>query len=472
MTPQELHALIALGEGQLIEFKPFGGGVSVTSLAETIVAFANAEGGTILIGVNDDRTIAGFSPTTDNIDRLLNAARDCCQPSVPVKLERGEVNGRTVVAIIVERSTSLHSHVDGRVILRVGSQDKRLLGDEIFKVASAKTQVSYENDAVPQASWDDLDDLIIAEYLRRREERLKERIQLDKIELLRALGLMAVHQDREVPNVAAVLLFGRRPEQFIIQSGLVVVRFAGTEPGSGPTGLPGYVRREDISGPLVQCIERGWQVVWQEMRKEARVTSLVREEIPEYPPFAIREAIVNAMAHRDWRVSGLRNQIRIFDDRIEVASAGGFPGHITAENIVHEQFSRNPKIVKVLYHWNYIEELGIGVDRMIRAMTEAGHPSPEFAANGHTVTVTLRSSLRRMTVAIPEAWKEKLNERQLQALQYIKERGSITNREYREFCNVGRTVATQELSEMLQQGVLIRKKSGRATVYMLAIQNG
>jgi ATP-dependent DNA helicase RecG len=468
MTPQELHALIALGEGQLIEFKPFGGGVSVTSLAETIVAFANAEGGTILIGVDDNGRITGFSPTTDNIDRLLNAARDCCQPPVPVNLERVEMNGRTVVAIIVERSTSLHSHVDGRVILRVGSQDKRLLGDEIFKVASAKTQVSYENDAVSQATWEDLDDLVIAEYLRRREERLKERIQLDKLELLRALGLTAVHQDREVPNVAAVLLFGRHPEQFIVQSGLVVVRFAGTVPGSGPTGLPGYVRREDISGPLVQCIERGWQVAWQEMRKEARVTSLVREEIPEYPPFAVREAIINAMAHRDWRVSGLRNQIRMFDDRIEVVSAGGFPGHITAENIVHEQFSRNPKIVKVLYHWNYIEELGIGIDRMIRAMTEAGHPPPEFISNSHTVTVALRSSTRRKIFEIPEAWKEKLNERQMQAVHYIKEHGSITNQEYRELCNISRALATRELSRMLRQGILTKQKSGRATIYTLS----
>jgi ATP-dependent DNA helicase RecG len=300
----------------------------------------------------------------------------------------------------------------------------------------------------------------------------KERIQLDKIELLRALGLTAVHQDREVPNVAAVLLFGRHPEQFIVQSGLVVVRFAGTEPGSGPTGLPGYARREDISGPLVQCIERGWQVVWQEMRKEARVTSLVREEIPEYPPFAVREAIINAMAHRDWRVSGLRNQVRMFDDRIEVASAGGFPGHITAENIVHEQFSRNPKIVKVLYHWNYIEELGIGVDRMIRAMTEAGHPPPEFTANGYTVTVTLRSSMRHMTVAIPEAWKEKLNERQMQAVHYIKGHGSITNRQYREICNVGHSVAARELAEMLQHGILTKLKSGRATIYALSNNEG
>jgi ATP-dependent DNA helicase RecG len=273
-----------------------------------------------------------------------------------------------------------------------------------------------------------------------------------------------------VPNVAAVLLFGRHPDRFIVQSGLVVVRFAGTEPGSGPTGLPGYVQREDISGPLVHCVERGWQAVWKEMRKEARITSLVREEIPEYPPFAVREAIINAMSHRDWRVSGLRNQVRMFDDRIEVVSAGNFPGHITVENIVHEQFSRNPKIVKVLYHWNYIEELGIGIDRMIRAMTEAGNPPPEFSSNGHSVTITLRSIMPRAPVAIPEAWKEKLNERQIQALHYLEARGSITNQEYRKLFKISRALATRELSGMLQQGVLMRQKRGKATVYTLSIK--
>jgi len=206
------------------------------------------------------------------------------------------------------------------------------------------------------------------------------------------------------------------------------------------------------------------------MRKEARITSLVREEIPEYPPFAVREAIINAMSHRDWRVSGLRNQVRMFDDRIEVVSAGNFPGHVTAENIVHEQFSRNPKIVKVLYHWNYIEELGIGIDRMIRTMKEAGNPSPEFSSNGHSVTITLRSSMPRMSVAIPEAWKEKLNARQIQALHYIENHGSISNQEYRELCKIGRTLATRDLSEMLQQGILSRQKRGKATTYILPTQ--
>ena len=161
----------------------------------------------------------------------------------------------------------------------------------------------------------------------------------------------------------------------------------------------------------------------------------------------------------------------LLNDRIEVVSAGGFPGHITAENIVQEQFSRNPKIVKVLYHWNYIEELGIGVDRMIRAMIEAGHPAPEFTANGHTVTVALRSSMRRMTVAMPEAWKGKLNERQIRAVQYVKEQGSITNREYKELFSVSHALAARELTELLRHGVLIQQKGGRATLYTLSIHD-
>jgi ATP-dependent DNA helicase RecG len=151
----------------------------------------------------------------------------------------------------------------------------------------------------------------------------------------------------------------------------------------------------------------------------------------------------------------------------EERSAGGFPGHVTAENIVQEQFSRNPKIVKVLYHWNYIEELGIGVDRMIRVMAEAGNPPPEFSTTGHTVTVTLRSALGARPVAAREAWAEGLNERQVKAVRYVQEHGRITNREYRELCGVGDTMATLELSKLVERGMLVRQGAGRAIIYTL-----
>jgi ATP-dependent DNA helicase RecG len=157
----------------------------------------------------------------------------------------------------------------------------------------------------------------------------------------------------------------------------------------------------------------------------------------------------------------------MFDDRLEVLSAGGFPGHVTAENLVHEQFSRNPKIVKVLYHWNYIEELGIGIDRMIRVMVEAGHPPPEFTTTGHTVTVTLRSARGARPAPAREPWAEGLNERQVKAVWYVQEHGRISNREYRKLCGVGSRMAALELTRLVECGILVRRGSGRAITYIL-----
>ena len=158
------------------------------------------------------------------------------------------------------------------------------------------------------------------------------------------------------------------------------VKFIGTEP-RGEGGLPGYGRREEITGPLARVIESAWEVVWEEMHVGAVVKGLEREERTEYPPFAVRECLVNAVCHRDYRLKGRRIEIRMFADRMEVISPGGLPGFITVDNLVEEHFSRNPRLVSGLFQWGYIEELGLGIDRMIEEMTQAGHRPPQFKAH-------------------------------------------------------------------------------------------
>ncbi len=151
------------------------------------------------------------------------------------------------------------------------------------------------------------------------------------------------------------------------------MRFVGTEP-RGPGGLAGYSRREEFNGALARVIERTWSLLLQEMRGEAVVRGLQREDKMLYPPFAVREALVNAVCHRDYRLPGRRVEIRQFDDRLEISSPGGLPGYITVDNIVEEHFSRNPRLVNGLFEWGYIEQLGLGIDRMIEEMV-AGWPS-------------------------------------------------------------------------------------------------
>jgi len=444
--------------GQFVEYLPEA---DADLLAETLVAFANGDGGTVLVGQTSEGAV-NQDFAAEDADALLWQAQARCRPPVRTEWQQFETPQGTTVAIQVIRSTELHTLDDGRVLIRVGAENRPLVGDEVSHLAATKATGDFETGVVPGAAQSDLEDEIVQEYLVKREERGRLVLSRPAAEVLREIGALT---DAGEPTVTGVLLFGREPQFFLPQSGLVFVRFAGTEP-RGPEGLPGYSRREEFRGPLPRLIEAAWKVIWEEMRVAAVVKGLEREERTEYPPFAVREALVNAVCHRDYRLKGRRIEVRMFDDRLEVISPGGLPGYITIDNIVDEHFSRNPRIVGGLFQWGYIEELGLGIDRMIEDMVQAGHPPPEFAATPYSFTVTLRNVRERR--AAPAAWEHSMNERQLKALNYVREQGSITNREYQALCShVSSETLRLDLKDLVDRGILLRIGAKKGTYYIL-----
>jgi ATP-dependent DNA helicase RecG len=449
--------MLEKGPGPLLEFLPEP---DAQALAEALVAFANTDGGTIVVGWSPKG-----EPTEalleEDLEAALTAAQEACRPPIRAEWRPFEVQGRRGVAIVVARSPELHSLADGRVLVRAGAENRPLGGQEIRQLAATKGTGDFEAETVPGATREDLSDEVIAEYLEKRSERQRRPVTGPVEAHLREIGALDEAGD---PTVAGLLLFGKQPSVYLPQAGLVFVRFVGTEP-RGRDGLAGYGRREEVNGPLPRLIEQVWKVLWEEMRVEAVVKGLEREERTEYPPFAVREALVNAVAHRDYRLRGRRIEIRMFDDRLEVTSPGGLPGYITLDNIVEEHFSRNPRIVSGLFQWGYIEELGLGIDRMIEAMVGAGHPPPHFRATPYSFTVTLYNVRERP--AIP-AWQRDMNERQLRALAYIQKHGRITNREYRELCpSVSPETLRLDLADLVDKGVLLKIGDKKGTYYIL-----
>jgi ATP-dependent DNA helicase RecG len=454
----ELQGLFRRGPGLQLAFVPTP---DPELLAETMVAFANTDGGTILIGLTPQG-----QPTenllSEEIESGLQQALALCRPPVVTEWEQLEVPGGFVIGLRVPRSTELHALADGRVLVRSGAENRPLSGDAIRQLAATKSSGEFEAEPVPGATRADLDDEIISEYLRLRAERQRRPITQDREEILRQIAAVTAEGQ---PTVSGLLLFGRDPQVFLPQAGIIFVKFLGKEP-RGPGGLPGYGRREEIGGPLPRMIERAWHVILEEMRVEAVVRGLKREERTEYPPFAVREALINAVCHRDYRLSGRRIEIRMFDDRLEVQSPGGLPGYITLDNIVEEHFSRNPRIVHGLFQWGFIEELGLGIDRMIEAMVQAGHPQPTFRATPYSFTVILQNIVER--VSAPAPWEGSMNERQLRALQYIQAQGRITNREYRELCpHVSAETLRLDLADLVDRGILLKVGDKRGTYYIL-----
>jgi len=444
--PGQLLALIAEPEAE--------------RLAETMVAFANADGGTIVVGVDAEGRATG-AVYPDEVEAAVHAAMRLCRPPVQVEMQQEEITGGFAFFIRVPRSTELHSLADGRVLIRAGAENRPLTGEEIHQLASTKATGEFEAQPVPGARRGDFDEEVIDEFVARWEEKQGREWTRSRDDLLYQMGAL---DEEGRPTVAGILLFGAEPQVFLPQSGLVFVKFPGTEP-RGEDGRAGYGRREEIVGPLARIIQRTWAVIMEEMRTGAVVKGLEREEQTEYPPAAVREALVNAVAHRDYRLRGRRIEVRMFADRMEIISPGGLPGYITLDNIVEEHFSRNPRIVAGLFQWGYIEELGLGVDLMIEEMTAAGHPPPHFRAEPYVFSVTLYNKQERPPIA---RWQFTMNERQAKALEYIQRHGRITNREYRALCpDVSAETLRLDLKDLVDKGVLLKIGDKKGTYYIL-----
>lgn len=430
-------------------------------LAETMIAFANSDGGTIMLGVDESGCQTETPVYSEEIEAVLRAAQERCLPIIQSSWEQHDTMSGAAFAISVPRSAELHSLDDGRVLVRLGRENHPLGGEQIRQLAATKSSSDLESEPMLGARRADLDNDVISEYLDKRRSRERRPLTGDPDEILTQIGALTPDG---IPTVSGVLLFGRNPQAMLPQSGLVFVKFVGKQ-ARGEDGLAGYGRREEVNGPVARIIENAWKIVNEEMSVGAVVKDLERQEVLEYPPFSVREALVNAVCHRDYRLRGRRIEVRMFSDRLEIISPGGLPGFVTVDNIVEEHFSRNPRLVSGVFQWGYIEELGLGIDRMIEAMVQDGHPPPAFKSQTHMFGVTLYNNRDRR--AVP-AWERNMNERQIRALTYIRDQGRITNREYRNLCpDLSSETLRLDLVGLVNQGILLKIGAKKGTYYIL-----
>lgn len=216
-------------------------------LAETLVAFANSDGGTIIIGVDETGRATGQA-YADEVEVALRAAMGECRPLVEARWHQAAAEEGLAFAIVVTRSPELHSLADGRVLVRAGEENRPLSGGQIRQLAATKSIGDLEAEPAPGARREDFDDEVIAEFVTKWEERQRREWTRSIDDLLLDVG--AVDEDGR-PTVGGVLLFARNPQAFLPQSGLTFVKFVGKLP-RGEAGQPGYGRREEIGGPLAR----------------------------------------------------------------------------------------------------------------------------------------------------------------------------------------------------------------------------
>ena len=317
------------------------------------------------------------------------------------------------------------------------------------------------------ATLDDLDPALIEAYRQELTHRRPGAPQLrtPTDELLLAVGAAVKARRRLRPTLTGMLFFGRDPQSFYPALTVTFMHFAGTSTvGEGPND-PLYLDNREFQGTIPQLLESARGIVFEKLSKRAVIEGFVRQDLFEYPEFAYREAIVNAVSHRDYSLEGSFIQVRLFADRLEVQSPGGLGGHLTVDNILYEQYTRNPHIVRLMEDLGYVERRGLGVDQMIRAMAAAGLEPPEFENRGSSFWVTLKA--RQPTLPPPSSFNVELNERQAQAMVRFRTQGRLTNREYQKAFGVSERTALYDLQGLVEAGLALPVSSGRGRYYIL-----
>jgi ATP-dependent DNA helicase RecG len=283
--------------------------------------------------------------------------------------------------------------------------------------------------------------------------------------LLLETGAAIRDKGRLQPTLAGMLFFGQNPQYFYPSFTVTFLHFAGTSMSVRDPRAPIYLDNREFGGRLPEVIDAVRRALLERLSKQAIVRGFVREEMAEYPEIAYREAIVNAIAHRDYEMEGSFIQVRLFADRLEIQSPGGLAGHLTVDNIAYEQYTRNPRIMRLLEDYGYVERRGLGVDLMIRAMVDAGHKPPAFENRGSSFWVTLRGNLR--VASTPDLAQLGLNERQIAAVDLLRKEGRLTNRAYQQAFHVSERTALYDLQGLVEAGLALPVSSGRGRYYIL-----
>jgi len=457
MKDERLRSLIQGGESDKIEFKE---SLSLSEpIGQTISSFSNAQGGIIIIGLNDSGEIKGVDVGENTLEKLANRIKHHTDPKIYPSISTENIDGNEIVVIDVEESLEKPVFYRNRAYKRVGKSTHKLSSSEIRKLTkNSGEKVYWDEQRCEDASLDDIDwHFVKDEFIPLYEERIEKDTEGKPKDILRSLGCII---DGKVTN-ASILLFGKDPQQFFRNSYVALARYKGERVGTRRLDY------KEFKGNIFQQINKCSEYIREHIAVMSRLKpgEIRREDIPEYGTFSIRELLTNAVCHRDYSDQGSKVIIKMFSNSIEFYNLGGLSKGITADNITTKQYSRNPIIAKVLAKVEYIEELGEGWDKIIREHEE--HPlSPELPrieSDEYSTNVTIFSSKENFE----EEKEVELNVRQKRALEYLEEHASITNREYRELNDVSKNTAINDLSEMVEKNLLEKVGKGRAVRYKL-----
>ncbi|MEW6040336.1 MAG: RNA-binding domain-containing protein [Elusimicrobiota bacterium] len=458
MKKETIEKIIGKGESETLELKPSLS--QINEIVETISAFANTVGGKIIIGVSDSGKIKGVEIGKGTIENLTNTIAQNTEPKIQPHITVEKTKGKNIIVVDVPESMDKLVLAYGRPYKRVGKSSPRMSKEEYEKriLEKHKEKLQFDTQICKNTSLEDIDWNFIKETFIPLYEKVSEKRITGKSKSL--LDSLNCTRDNK-PTNAGILLFGKEPQKFYLNSYIALARYKGK--------TEGFERLDykEFRGNLIQQIDNCDKYIKEHITVMSRSLphKVEREDIPEYGWFTIRELITNAVCHRDYSQEGSKVIIKMFDDHIEYYNPGGLPVGITPQNITEKQFSRNSIIANVLAKIRYIEELGEGWNKITDEYKT--HPlkpkMPKIVADEFSILVILFSPREKFGKGSSD-----LNERQKKAIDYIRRKGKITNSEYQKINRTTKKTATRDIQNLVRREILIRYgRTGKGVYYTL-----
>lgn len=370
MKQEELKEIISNGENSYIEFKEEG--IRAKDLAEEIVAFANSEGGMILIGINDYGNIVGV---TDPLieEKIMNVCRNNCIPNIIPTFQSIIWEGKTIAIISISKGVNKpYFTTDHKYYIRVGTTKRIASREELLRLFEANGALHFDISPVEDTSIKDLNLDVIRDYfLEYNAFDLHEESKEATQRILINADIMTETNNKVLCTVGGLLIFGINPEKRLPQNGLSFAHFKGSEITDS------LIDKKVITGRIQDIAEQAMVVLKNNMKSPSVINGIKREEKEEYPILVLREAIVNTLVHRNYSICGSKIRIFMFDDRIEFHSPGRLPNTVTIEKMkIGISYARNPFLVKYMENLRYIDQLGRGIPMILKSMKEIGAKEP------------------------------------------------------------------------------------------------
>ncbi|MGB0385567.1 MAG: ATP-binding protein [Ardenticatenaceae bacterium] len=474
MDDEKFERLLQRGEHERVAFYAGASDAQLHKVVATLAAMANGTGGTILFGVDKGGLPTGiFEEPAQVTEKIIRQISSWTTPTVwptieQLWLKREAPSGRDgpcILVIHILPAANPPVMVRGIAYHRRGAENVEMTRYQLDRTLHLMPQ-TFDRRAVPTASITDLDDSHLRRYMRQRQDAYPQSVPFIGTieELWQEVQAVTLTEQGLIPNVAGILFFAGKPQRWIPHARIKLARFKGTAPLS-------FIDRKDNYGTLPELIDLAESFIRRNTRMASRVVGFESIQVTEYPYPALREALVNAFAHRDWEQRREAVQVNIFDNRIEVHSPG--EPLLPLDQLEGAHATRNDHLCYLFKDIGEMEQYGTGVAKMRRLMQEHGLQAPRFEKQGPIFKViffgpgdgildlfgdpTERVDLRNLG----------LNARQIEAMRVLRNQSkAISNGEYRQMFGISDRTALRDLNAMIKLGLVRRIGRGPQSLYV------